>query len=191
MPSCKIITILANSITRNQTFDKDCGTTFKFDMKKNILVGLFLFIAATMSAQESLAFEKGYRGSVGLGGNVSVTKGVISNSVELSTSHGYSFGDGMYIGGGIGLDLELDGGYAGVPVFFDMKYNIVDWKLSPYVDCRAGAEIILSEGGRNAFIISPGIGFDYRRLNLRVGYKCMAGSVYELHTMSLSVGINF
>lgn len=118
-------------------------------------------------------------------------KDVIGNSVEFTTSHGYSFGDGMYVGGGIGLNAELGGDYAGVPVFFDMKYNIVDWKLSPYVDCKAGAEVMLGEGARSAFIISPGVGFDYRKLSLRVGYKCEASSIYELHTMSLSFGINF
>lgn len=170
-------------------------------MKKMILTAVaVLFASVAVSAQGSHAFEKGYRGNVSVGGNISVTKGWQSHSVELTTSHGYSFGDGMYVGGGIGVDVNFSGDYSGIPVFLDTKYNIVDWKLSPYVDCRMGMEAFVGEDGL-AFIASPGIGLDYRRLSLRVGYRCEAGRAYgdsantyvffKINTISLSAAVNF
>jgi len=170
-------------------------------MKKFLLLILTVFAAMTVSAQGSRAFEKGYRGNVSLGGNISVTRGWINNSVELTTSHGYGFGDGMYVGGGVGLNVSFND-YAGIPVFFDVKYNILDWKLSPYVDYRMGMEVMIVDDLGYAFIASPGIGFDYRKMSFRVGYKCEAGRVndwnegpvvtlFKLHTISLSAAINF
>lgn len=163
-------------------------------MKKVILSAVAFFLAAmVMSAQESHAFEKGYRGNMSVGGDISVTKGWTDNFVGLTTSHGYSFGDGMYMGGGIGLNLEFGGDYVCVPLFFESRYNIVAWKLSPYVDCRVGFEAILpgGDGSAIAFMASPGVGIDYRRLSYRVGYHCMAGNSFKLHTISLSLAYNF
>ena len=163
----------------------------KIAMKKLILMTVvLLFSGMALSAQGSRAFEKGYRGTVNIGGEISVTKGWPQNSVGLTTSHGYSFGDGMYLGGGLGFGIDMGGDYASIPVFFDAKYNIVDWKLSPYVDCRVGMELYV-DGGECAFMASPGVGFDYRMMSFRVGYKCKAGNGFKLNAVSLSVAVNF
>ena len=171
-------------------------------MKKLYLIAVALvFTAISINAQGTLAFEKGYRGNISLGGNISVTKGWLSNSVELTTSHGYCFGDGMYVGGGVGIDINFRD-YASIPLFLDAKYNIMDWKLSPYIGCRMGMELLYVDDTGIAFIASPGIGFDYRRLSFRFGYRCEAGRVndwengpittyFKLHTLSLSAAINF
>ena len=168
-------------------------------MKKLILIAAAVMLAAmSASAQGNKAFEKGYRGSVGVGGNVSVTKGWPNSAVELTTSHGYSFGDGMYVGAGVGFNLDMSGVDVGIPVFLDVKYNLVDWKLSPYIDCRMGMEFMTYENLDYGFLASPGIGFDYRDMSLRVGYKCVAGAVnipkngyFKLNIISLSAAINF
>lgn len=168
-------------------------------MKKLILTAVaVLFATMGVSAQGSKAFDKGYRGSVNAGGDISVTKDWPNTSIEFTTSHGYSFGDGMYIGAGIGLNLEMSGNDVGIPVFFDVKYNILDWKLSPYIDCRMGVEFMTYDYMKCGFMASPGMGFDYRDLSLRVGYKCLAGAVnsargsyFKLNIISLSAAINF
>ena len=97
------------------------------------ILAAFLLAAVCVSAQNSNAFEKGYRGNVSLTGNIGINKGQINNAVELTTSHGYNFGDGMYMGGGIGLNINFDG-YASIPVFLDMKYNIFDLSIK-YIVC--------------------------------------------------------
>ena len=160
-------------------------------MKKMLLTAVALIFASVMmSAQESHAFEKGYRGNVLVGGNVGVDKGFSHNAAGLTTSHGYSFGDGMYLGCGVGVAVDFSGNYARIPVFFDTKYNLVDWKLSPYVDCRVGMEMFAGVKGC-AFIASPGVGFDYRKLSYRVGYQCEAGNGFKLNSISFAVAVSF
>lgn len=159
-------------------------------MKKIVLIALaVIFTAATMSAQSGKAFEKGYRGNVSLTGNIGVNKAFFNNGIELTTSHGYSFGDGVYIGGGIGLNVSM-GDYVDIPVYLDMRYNILDWKFSPFVDCRVGTSI-MGDAETLAFMASPGVGFDYRKMSFRVGYKCEAGWAFKLHTISIGTAVNF
>lgn len=159
-------------------------------MRKSVLILALLLLATLVtSAQNNRAFEKGYRGNVSLTGNVGINKGFINNGIELTTSHGYNFGDGMYMGGGVGLNISMNE-YVDVPVFFDMKYNILDWKISPYMDCRLGA-VIMADADTFAFMVSPGVGFDYKKMSFRVGYKCEAGYAFKLHTISLGASFNF
>ena len=159
-------------------------------MRKIILIAFaILYASVVMSAHGNHAFEKGYRGNVSFTGNIGINKGLINNSVELTTSHGYNFGDGMYVGGGLGLNPSYHE-YVGIPIFLDTKYNILDWKLSPYVDCRVGMELLCGYDNELMFMASPGVGFDYRKMSFRIGYKCDAGSL-KLHTISIGTAINF
>ena len=154
------------------------------------ILAAFLLAAVCVSAQNSNAFEKGYRGNVSLTGNVGINKGLINNAVELTTSHGYNFSDGMYIGGGIGVNASFHE-YVGIPVFLDMKYNIIDWKLSPYIDFRIGMEMLCGDNNELSFMASPGLGFDYRMMSFRIGYKCNGGEYFKLHTISIGTAVNF
>ena len=157
-------------------------------MRKLVLVVASLLLTTIMvSAQNKHAFEKGYRGNVSLTGNIGINKDFSNNGIELTTSHGHNFGDGMYIGGGIGFNVNSD--FVNIPVFLDMKYNILDRELSPYIDCRVGGVLIVEEA--LALMVSPAIGFDYRKMSFRVGYKCEAGYAFKLHTISVGTSVNF
>lgn len=160
-------------------------------MKRLILIiAVFVLMVLGFGIQNAHAYEKGYNGNVSISENIGINKGLINNVVEITTSHGYNFGDGMYMGGGIGLNFGLNGSFAGVPMFYEMKYNIVDWKISPYVDCRVGTTIG-AEHDNPAFLVSPGFGFDYRKISFRAGYKCEAGGYVKLHSVALSIAFNF
>lgn len=172
-------------------------------MKKFLTVLLSIVLAATaMNAQPAgHSFKKGYRGNISLGGSYGVTKGISWNSVSFSTSHGYSFGDGIYLGVGVGMNFQMSEEF-NVPVFIDAKYNIIDWKLSPFVDCRLGGEYIFDdEGGFGpGIIVSPGIGVDFHRFTLRIGYMCEAGRykpyesasfAFKLHSITTTIAFNF
>ena len=66
-------------------------------MRKLVLVVVsFLLTTLVSSAQSSHAFEKGYRGNVSLTGNIGINKGLSHNGIELTTSHGYSFGNSFF-----------------------------------------------------------------------------------------------
>ena len=161
-------------------------------MKKLVSFAIALIIAVmTMSAQNSSAFKQGYHGVVSASGHVGVNKGVPNNCIELSTSHGYNFGDGVYMGGGVGLNIALNGNLSSIPIFYEMKYNIIDWKISPYVSCQIGTSILGLDGPNLAFLASPRVGVDYRKVSICAGYRCEAGEMNKFHAVSLSVAINF
>lgn len=64
---------------------------------KRILILVYLLIVSTSAlCQSSLYTKHGYRGSVSFATNVGVTAGMMHNSFGIFTSHGKSFGDGIY-----------------------------------------------------------------------------------------------
>lgn len=151
-------------------------------MKRLILIICLLGLGIGVDAQEARAFKKGYRGDVSVGGIVGVTKGVRNDAFSLSTVHGYSYGDGFFLGGGVGLNV-LTSDLVTVPIFGVARYNIIDNKISPFVDCKLGGEALFQDNDKGfAFIVSPGAGVDYKRMSFRVGYLCEAGKFTERGT---------
>lgn len=179
-------------------------------MKKLFLMTILALMTLSASAQRSFSYEAGYRGNVAFNGSFGVNNGLVNNSCGLTTSHGYSFGNGAYIGGGAGFSAMFLDGLA-IPVFVDAKYNILDWKVSPFVDFRMGLEAILSEYieySGMAFLASPGIGVDMGRFTVRAGYQCDAGKAsvsfsdgfngteygrmrFKFHAITVSFAVNF
>lgn len=176
-------------------------------MKKFVLLICLLGLGIGLDAQESYSFNKGYRGDVSVGGIVGVTKGVRNDAFSLSTVHGYSYGDGLFVGGGVGLNA-LFSDLVTVPVFAVAKYNFIDKVFSPFVDCRLGAEAMLQNNDKGlAFVVSPGVGVDFKRVNFRVAYLCEAGkfterfsspeqglgavSLFRLSSFQITVGVSF
>lgn len=171
----------------------------------------FLVLAAvSASAQRNHSYETGYRGNVAFNSSFGVNRGFVNNSYGLTTSHGYSFGDGTYIGAGTGFSALFLEGLA-IPLFLDAKYNILDWKVSPFVDFRAGLQAVFSsdiEYCGLTMLASPGIGVDLGRFTVRAGYQCDAGRVsvkytdhlnnteygrmkFKLHAITVSFAVNF
>ena len=160
-------------------------------MKKLVLITIALvFAAISISAQEYGGFKKGYSANISTGLGISVSKTDPANFVSITTSHGYSFGDGMYVGGGIGLEPQINGHAARIPIYFESKYNIEKSTLSPFVDCRMGCNYIIGYDSIRYFL-SPGVGFDYHRLSYRINYICETGGNFKKHAISFTTGINF
>lgn len=173
-------------------------------MKKLVLVLCVALITMSVAAQESFSFRKGYRGDVSLGGSVGVTKGVRNDAFSFSTIHGYSFGDGVFVGAGVGVNL-LTTDQVTIPVYVVGKYTFLDNNITPFVDCRVGAEAVVYnlDKGR-AFIVSPAIGVDLGRFSIRAGYLCEAGrysyydksnpgnvTLFKLHSVTVSAAVAF
>ena len=173
-------------------------------MKKLVLVLCVALITMSVSAQESFSYRKGYRGDVSLGGSVGVTKGVRNDAFSFSTIHGYSFGDGVFVGAGVGVNL-LTTDQVTIPVYVVGKYTFLDNNITPFVDCRVGAEAVVYnlDKGR-AFIVSPAIGVDLGRFSIRAGYLCEAGrysyydksnpgnvTPFKLHSVTVSAAVAF
>ncbi len=145
---------------------------------------LTIIIASTscltvLSAQEVaeeparvVMYERGYRADIELGM-------ALLDQFYISTSQGFSFGNGLYVGGGAGFsaefkpDIKSDPVYL-IPVFADLKYTFLHHICSPFLGIRAGEVIDITKNGLRAFI-NPSIGVDIARFTIKVGYEFQYG----------------
>lgn len=125
----------------------------------------------------NVGYERGYRADIELSWAGKSVWGIAS-------SHGFSFGNGLYVGGGAGFGAELtkqadtsgsswNASYF-VPVFADVKYSFMKTLASPFVSLRGGAIADITNLGVRTFA-SPAVGLDIARFSLKVGYEYQLG----------------
>lgn len=140
-------------------------------MKKFILIATALLgIVAHTSANNNpnRHFNKGYAADIQL-------TATDIDIFHLTTSHGWAFGNGLYVGGGAGFGAEWFGDVLEsephyVPsLFVESRWSIVNDKVSPFVGIRASQYIDLVERSTNYGLI-PSVGMDMGHLSLSVGY---------------------
>ena len=57
--------------------------------------------------------------------------------IEILTSHGYQFSNFFFLGGGVGIN-ECTETNVMVPIFADLRVNILDKRISPIIDFKWG-----------------------------------------------------
>ncbi len=153
-------------------------------MKKFFMMAIALLgIATATMAQENKNphFDKGYHADV-------ILLATTDNIFHINTSHGYAFGNGLYVGGGAGFGAE---GIKGEPhyvpsLFLDARWSMLNTKISPFVDVKATQYIDLTEGATN-YGLTPTIGLDINHFSLGVGYALRG----TRSAWQLSMGFNF
>ena len=146
----------------------------RFIMKKRMLLLLAVSVLSlSMKAQEKNVFyKKGYAPSIEIGGTFVDSFGF---RPEVLTSHGYCFGNGLYVGGGLGLGFEhwtmkeRENRFF-VPVFVDLKYSFLNQLASPFVGIKAGAMLDCTGLGIG-YMVLPSIGVDIWRFSLSLGFQ--------------------
>ena len=142
-------------------------------MRKVIFVCALLLSCAFMaSAQNNRAFKKGYQGDIEIGNYAVFGKGKYGGMIQVSSTHGYRLGNGMFLGAGFGLVYDIVAEAAPeIPVFMDAKYNFVDASVSPYASVRTGVRFC---GDYYYSMIQPFIavsaGVDVGRFSVKLGY---------------------
>ena len=146
----------------------------------------------------NVGYNRGYRADIELSwANKSVW--------GITSSHGFSFGNGLYVGGGAGFGAELtkqadtpeskrNASYF-VPVFADIKYSFMKTLASPFFSLRGGAIADITNLGVRTFA-SPAIGIDIARFSLKVGYEYQLGfwghlDGKHMHNVKLGVAYTF
>ena len=146
----------------------------------------------------NVGYERGYRADIELSW--------AGKSVwDIASSHGFSFGNGLYVGGGAGFGAELtkqadtsesswNASYF-VPVFADIKYSFMKTLASPFVSLRGGAIADITNLGVRTFA-SPAVGLDIARFSLKVGYEYQLGfwgylDGKHMHNVRLGVAYTF
>ena len=150
------------------------------------LIALFDTYAGTnIQSNEGSPYEKGYSGNVGL----SISSGALySVGGSLTTSHGYSFGNGLWMGGGISLLWPLDE-YPSLPLFVESKYTFNLQKVKPFIACKVG--IVLWEIEDPVGYLSPSFGVEYDCWSFFVSYDSLNSTINSFKTASLGFAWNF
>lgn len=185
-------------------------------MKRFLIVMCAIaFSGAALFAQKpaymvNVGYEKGYRADVELSWSESSIWGI-------SSSHGFSFGNGLYVGGGAGFSAELfrksvaaparevidpefsytpesnwNASYF-VPVFADIKYSFLKDLVTPFVSMKGGAIADITNTGIRTFA-NPSVGLDIARFSLKVGYEYQLGFWGHLdgvHSHRIKAGIAY
>ena len=162
----------------------------------------------------NVGYNRGYRADIELSwANKSVW--------GITSSHGFSFGNGLYVGGGAGFGAELSKNTAAVasvadevidpeysytpeadwnasyfvPVFADIKYSFTKTLASPFVSIKGGAVADITKKGIRTFA-NPAVGLDIARFSLKVGYEYQLGfwghlDGKHMHDVKLGVAYTF
>ena len=160
----------------------------------------------------NVGYNRGYRADIELSwANKSVW--------GITSSHGFSFGNGLYVGGGAGFGAELTKNAAArvsndlidpeytytpdsswnasyfVPVFADIKYSFTKTLATPFVSMKGGAIADITHKGIRTFA-NPAVGLDIARFSLKVGYEYQLGfwghlDGKHMHNVKLGVAYTF
>lgn len=155
--------------------------------------------AADSEAQESRLYRKGYGSNVELG--------IIAKEYpygSLSTTHGYNFGNGWFIGGGAAFQSGLYPRIYSYPVpaepaagndeiinierpnreqfeggfllrgYLDARYAFRNNRFTPFLEVRTGATYDLALEAFGAFIM-PSAGISYGRMSFSAGLDMHLG----------------
>ncbi|MBR4408465.1 MAG: hypothetical protein IKT11_01945 [Bacteroidales bacterium] len=134
-------------------------------MKRNlILVFLLLFLCGGQAFAGNPLAKEGYVGNVSL--SVVPRPGLVG--VDITTSHGYSFGNGLWMGGGVGASITFESDGILLPFFAEAKYSFMpDRKASPFIDCRVG---YMTNFEATYLFFSPMAGVDINRFSVFVQF---------------------
>ncbi len=154
-------------------------------LKTFIVATICLMAQTAVSAEENtdsknsnknLYFNRGYRANIELNWS-NGGKGFGFTHYGLTTSHGYSFGNGLYLGAGLGVIVEPHDGpssdyFFSLPVFADLKYSFINGTVSPFVALRGGMIIGTTYKGFGGYL-RPSVGMDIWRFSLTLSYELM------------------
>ena len=146
----------------------------------------------------NVGYNRGYRADIELSwANKSVW--------GIASSHGFSFGNGLYVGAGAGFGAELtketdtpesnwNASYF-VPVFADIKYSFTKTVVTPFVSLKGGAIADITNKGIRTFA-NPAVGLDIARFSLKFGYEYQLGfwghlDGKHMHYVKLGVAYTF
>jgi len=123
-------------------------------MIKRVLLATVFVLALFPFQINAQGIEKGYHGFVDAGYSFEVLGGTLGfDWVEVNTIHGYQATPNIFIGAGMGLHFfpEVKRGHIRndyymwvrnssmeIPLFADFRWTVLNKKITPFVDLRAG-----------------------------------------------------
>lgn len=158
-------------------------------MKKILIAIACICLAAATASAQDFAFKQGYRGNVGIG--VGFPDGG-NTGIMVETTHGYSFGNGLFVGGGVGFQ-NYGGDVSLIPLYVDGKFSFLEGrKVCPFVELRLGPSFWVGEGASvTGFYFSPRAGIDFWRLSAALSYDRFSVNGASAGVFGISIAFNF
>jgi len=159
-------------------------------MKKLIFLIAALFFASVVSTSaKNVFYRTGYRANVGLGALfICGTPASEASALNIETVHGYSFGNGLFAGAGVGC-MKGDSESQIVPIFAEAKYDFFNSLITPFVAARVGVAV-LPKGNGASFYLSPLAGVEIWRFSLAFNYT-MLGKGNTMNIIGGTLYFNF
>ncbi|MBQ9076981.1 MAG: hypothetical protein IJY31_03965 [Muribaculaceae bacterium] len=161
--------------------------------------------AIRSSKQEINKLSAGYKGFVDFGYIFDLSD-YDAGKIEFMTSHGYQFNPYFYLGAGVGLHYYTSVKELCVPLFANVRANLMKGMVSPFIDGKVGYSL----GEIDGFYFSPSIGCriavaERIGINLSLGYVMQCADIfyynlyfgtYGIKTevvsgLSLKIGVDF
>ncbi|MBR6715361.1 MAG: hypothetical protein IKI83_02830 [Prevotella sp.] len=122
--------------------------------------------------------ERGYKGFIEGGYTVGVGD-YKSGRAELITTHGYQFNNYIFAGVGAGAKYYTDDELWAFPIYADVRANILNHSISPFVDLKIG----YAAGDVDGFLLIPSIGCRYgfnnnTAITASIGYEIQKAKLY-------------
>lgn len=127
-------------------------------MKKTLLLVICTLLCLVTKVQAQELRSNCYRGNVEAGYSVGIGDYNFGR-FEINTTHGYQFNPNFFLGAGTGLhfmssyetggmDIALDAreSKVDIPVFANIRCNLLNKKFSPFVDVKGGT-FVTNNGG--------------------------------------------
>ena len=135
----------------------------------------FTNTSSRSKASSGSGLTSGYKGFTDLGVGFSLNDYYDGVCLGLSTTHGYQINSHIFAGIGVGANYYIDAEAWGLPIFSDVRYTILDSKISPFVDGKIGYSVLDAEG----FYFYPSVGCrfglsDSFALTLSTGYEMLS-----------------
>ena len=133
--------------------------------------------------------NKGYRGfgeiNIGAGKDGADTE---FNHIAFLSAHGYQFNSKLFVGGGAGLNIYYNDndGVVLIPLFADVRLDMVQSGISPFLDVRLGYSV----GDNEGVYFAPSFGVRFSKFHLSAGYL-LQGYYYEVNKYTEATDVGF
>ncbi|MGM9753028.1 MAG: hypothetical protein ACI3ZK_03115 [Candidatus Cryptobacteroides sp.] len=128
-------------------------------MMKKLAIKLLVSRAAIAGANSAKAQENNSWFKKGYSSEYELATAHSFNQNSFATSQGYSFGNGLYVGGGAAFEYAVSDNIYMTPVFAELRWSVLDKVVSPYLDVKAGYLIIIADKP-GSFYLAPSVGLD-------------------------------
>lgn len=137
----------------------------------------------------------GYRGIIDIGYDIGVGDYGIDR-IKLNIINGYQFNPHFSVGFGTGLRYFHEVAALYIPLFLDLRANILNENVSPYVAIRTGYSMRVTNSIGGGFMLNPTVGVTFKTsskssMNIGFGYDLLRLNGFGFSALSFNLGVSF